>query len=108
VIKVKIYIHPKSGDWLEEVSLFIKLVAIPKRGECLFLDAEDYRKLEKMATSSLEMVAQYRDYLYGASCGVEYPTEKDIENLYFDDCFIVGDNIFHANQDYVSLELTSG
>lgn len=105
--KVKIYV--KNGfSWDDDVSIKIKIPLIPKIGDSLYLNYRMLRKLEKMATSKLEIAQRYApDWFYGGSVNITHPTKENLNDLCFDDLLIVSDIGISANDKYIAIELKS-
>jgi hypothetical protein len=111
MINVKVYIEAENSfKFLDDnVSVAFKLPAIPRVGERIFLSDELQTQLEKMATSSLEIAENYREWFYGFSSGLqnndEDVNETNLKDLSFGDASVVSHVVFKPNDDTVYIEL---
>ena len=109
MINVKVYIEDQDGEFLDDnVSVSFKLPAIPRVGERIFLSDELQLQLEKMATSSLEIAENYRNWFYGGSNNVRKGDdikENNLKDLSFGNASLVSHVVFRPNDDTVYIEL---
>lgn len=108
MINVKVYIENEVDFLSDDVSVSFKLPAIPRVGERIFLSNELESELEKMATSSIDIAENYRNWFYGHSHNVRDGRdikEENFKDLSFGDASYVTHVVFMPNDDTVYIEL---
>lgn len=112
MIPIRIYIENDVDFMCDDVCVEIKLPAVPRVGERIFLTHELQEELENMARTSLDTASNYAPrWFYGGF--YEELKEKDVEerhleHLSFGDASYVTHVVYNANEGTVQIELGNG
>lgn len=108
MIKFKVYIENNSL-FHNDLSTFIKLPSVPRKGEYINLGEEIRTDLEKRAKENISIAKNYAPkWFYGISGNLnpDEITEENLKDLSFADVGSVKDIIYTANSDIIFLVLT--
>ena len=105
MIKAKILVLTED-EVINEVSTTINIVAVPRKGDFLWLSHKTKEHLRELSTKDLETARRFAPtWFYGKSHGVtqEAVSHKDIDNLTFDDLNYVAEVMYHEDLEYVTI-----
>jgi hypothetical protein len=105
MIKAKILVMT-DNEVIDISSTIINIVAVPRKGDFLWLSAQTKEHLRELATKDLETARQFAPtWFYGKSHGVTQGAvkQKDVDNLTFDDLNYVDEVMYHEDLDYVTI-----
>jgi hypothetical protein len=111
LVMIKIMVHIANYNTYidENVCVQIRLAAVPRKGEVLYLSEYLQQVLEDKAKSNLEIARNYAPewFYYGSSgCGLRELKQENLKDLSFGDARYVDSVTFIANSDIIHISLT--
>lgn len=88
------------------ISCLISLPFVPRVGDIVRLDENDYLELYSKAKSNLNELIYYTDWFYGESYNCEKPKYENLKDLSFDDAIRVSEVEFVSGLDVINIELS--
>lgn len=90
-----IYVHfPCAEDYMDKaVQLEIQMPFVPRIGDCLFIDPQDYKHLERKVEQTEALKKRYKRWIYGG------------QRCSFDDASIVIAVVWNNNDSTIHIEL---
>lgn len=107
MIDIIIHIESDYAYMDSDVSIKIKLPALPGEGSILNLTEEMSEELTTQARKSLKIGRRYFDWFYGESINISINKLKkeNLKDLDFVDACIVDDIVFYADESFVRISL---
>lgn len=101
-------VHIKNDNEFidSEVFVEIELPAVPRKGEILYLNEEQYEILENKAKSNLKIARNYAsEWFYYGSSECQNLKKKNLKDLNFGDAIYVDSVVFTGNSEIIKIEL---
>lgn len=101
-----VYIKNDNEFIDSEVFVEIELPAVPRKGEILYLNEEQYEILENKAKSNLKIAKNYApEWFYYGSSECQNLKKKNLKDLNFGDAIYVDSVVFTGNSEIIKIEL---